>query len=72
MSLFATSSSVSHDTDTTILKMDVCHQCRDRWLLLVALPAFRPRADLPIGMVTFFVAWVIVLPFLIDWKLDIR
>ena len=38
------------------------------WLLLVALPAFRNGIQYPKTMALFFVAWVLVLPFLIPWK----
>lgn len=39
------------------------------WLLVVALPALRSGAPFPRTMALFFVAWVLVLPFVIPWKL---
>jgi len=38
------------------------------WLVVVALPAMMKGAQYPRGMATFFVAWVVVLPFVIPWK----
>lgn len=38
------------------------------WLLLVALPAFRNNIPFPKTMTLFFIAWVLILPFLIPWK----
>ena len=38
------------------------------WLLTVALPAFRDDLPFPKTMALFFVAWVLVLPFLKPWK----
>lgn len=37
------------------------------WLLVVALPAMRNNQGYPSGMATFFLVWVIVLPFVIPW-----
>ncbi len=37
------------------------------WLLFAALPAIRSGADYPKGMAGFFVAWVVILPFVIPW-----
>ena len=38
------------------------------WLLFVALPAYRAGLPFPNGMALFFLVWVIVLPFVIDWR----
>ena len=38
------------------------------WLLFAALPAQLSHQPYPKGMAVFFVAWVIILPFVIDWK----
>ncbi len=38
------------------------------WLLVVALPAIMHKNEYPIGMASFFLVWVIVLPFVIPWK----
>ncbi|GGI57345.1 hypothetical protein [Winogradskyella haliclonae] len=38
------------------------------WLLVVALPAIINGASYPKGMASFFLVWVIVLPFVIPWK----
>lgn len=38
------------------------------WLLVVALPASRNDIPFPKTMALFFVAWVLILPFLIPWK----
>ncbi|MEM6377960.1 MAG: hypothetical protein AAF705_07090 [Bacteroidota bacterium] len=38
------------------------------WLLVVALPAILQKNDYPSGMASFFLIWVIVLPFVIPWK----
>lgn len=38
------------------------------WLLLVALPAFKNDIAFPKTMAMFFVAWVLVLPFVIPWS----
>lgn len=38
------------------------------WLLVVALPAVLYKTAYPKGMATFFIIWVVVLPFIIPWK----
>ena len=38
------------------------------WLLVVASPAILNQKDYPSGMASFFLIWVIVLPFVIPWK----
>jgi len=38
------------------------------WLLVVALPAMIQEKPYPSGMASFFVIWVVVLPFIIPWK----
>ncbi|MBC2845271.1 hypothetical protein [Winogradskyella flava] len=38
------------------------------WLLVVALPAMLNQDPYPKGMAFFFIAWVLVLPFIIPWK----
>lgn len=37
------------------------------WLLVVAIPAIKNNQTYPSGMVTFFLVWVLVLPFVIPW-----
>jgi hypothetical protein len=37
------------------------------WLLVVALPAIKNNQPYPSGMATFFLIWVLVLPFIIPW-----
>lgn len=38
------------------------------WLIVVALPALRNDIPFPKAMASFFVVWVLILPFLIPWK----
>ena len=38
------------------------------WLLVAALPAYCQGTPYPRGMAAFFVVWVVVLPFVVDWK----
>lgn len=38
------------------------------WLAIVALPAIKNNTPYPKGMTVFFLAWVIILPFVIPWK----
>lgn len=38
------------------------------WLLVVALPAILSNAPFPKGMASFFLFWVLILPFVIPWK----
>ena len=38
------------------------------WLLLAALPAIRSGIAYPKSMAAFFLVWVVLLPFVIDWK----
>lgn len=42
---------------------------KSSWLIFAALPAFLNNAPYPRGMATCFVLWVIILPFIIPWKL---
>ncbi|MEM9261886.1 MAG: hypothetical protein AAGA62_19745 [Bacteroidota bacterium] len=37
------------------------------WLLFAALPAILQQEPYPRGMASFFVIWVVVLPFVIPW-----
>ncbi len=37
------------------------------WLLVVAIPAIKNNQSYPSGMATFFLVWVLVLPFVIPW-----
>ena len=37
------------------------------WLVIVALPAIKNDQPSPSGMATFFLVWVLVLPFIIPW-----
>lgn len=41
---------------------------KSSWLLFAALPAIMNNQAYPRGMATFFVVWVLVLPFAIPWK----
>lgn len=38
------------------------------WLIVVALPAIRNAEPYPSSMARFFLIWVIILPFVIPWK----
>ena len=38
------------------------------WLAFAALPAMINNQPYPKGMATFFIIWVIILPFVIPWK----
>lgn len=38
------------------------------WLLVVALPAIKNNQPYPSGMASFFLVWVLVLPFVIPWS----
>lgn len=38
------------------------------WLLFAALPAILKANPYPKGMASFFLVWVLVLPFVIPWK----
>jgi len=38
------------------------------WLVFAALPAMLYSKPFPKGMAVFFVVWVVILPFVIDWK----
>ena len=38
------------------------------WLVFAAFPAMMNTQPYPKGMATFFVIWVVVLPFVIPWK----
>jgi len=38
------------------------------WLLVVAIPAIKNNQSYPSGMATFFLVWVMVLPFVIPWN----
>jgi hypothetical protein len=38
------------------------------WLLVVAIPAIKNNENYPSGMATFFLVWVLVLPFVIPWN----
>jgi hypothetical protein len=41
---------------------------KSSWLIFAALPAMMNNQPYPKGMAIFFVIWVIVLPFVIPWK----
>lgn len=41
---------------------------KSSWLLFAALPALMQQQPYPKGMATFFVIWVVVLPFVIPWR----
>jgi hypothetical protein len=37
------------------------------WLFVVAIPAIKKNQTYPSGMATFFLIWVLILPFVIPW-----
>lgn len=39
------------------------------WLVVVAIPAIHNKQSYPSGMAAFFLAWVLVLPFVIPWTI---
>ena len=41
---------------------------KSSWLLFVALPAMRAQQPYPKEMASFFLLWVLLLPFVIPWK----
>lgn len=41
---------------------------KSSWLLFAALPAILHAQPYPKGMAAFFLAWVIILPFIIPWS----
>lgn len=41
---------------------------KSSWLLFAALPARLNHQPYPKGMALTFVVWVVILPFVIDWK----
>lgn len=41
---------------------------KSAWLLVCALPAIINNTPYPKGMASFFVIWVLILPFIIPWK----
>ncbi|HAS39262.1 MAG TPA: hypothetical protein DCS93_02230 [Microscillaceae bacterium] len=41
---------------------------KSSWLLFAALPALLKNEPYPKPMAAFFVAWVLILPFIIPWK----
>ncbi|MFK7972060.1 MAG: hypothetical protein AB8F95_16955 [Bacteroidia bacterium] len=54
-------------TFSPVLLMQVIY--KGSWLLIVALPAIRAGIHYPKGMAGFFLVWVLVLPFVIPWKI---
>ena len=42
---------------------------KSSWLIVVALPAVLNNTQFPKAMSVFFLIWVIILPFVIPWKL---
>lgn len=53
-------------TFSPVLLMQLIY--KGTWLMVVALPAYRNDGPFPKTMALFFVAWVLILPFLIPWK----
>lgn len=49
-----------------VLLFQLIYKCS--WLVFAALPAYLRAEPYPGGMATFFVVWVLVLPFVIPWK----
>lgn len=41
---------------------------KSSWLLFAALPAMMRQEPYPKAMASFFVAWVLILPFIIPWR----
>lgn len=41
---------------------------KSSWLIFVALPAIMNNQSYPKAMASFFLVWVIILPFVIPWK----
>jgi hypothetical protein len=41
---------------------------KSSWLLFAALPAAIHQSPYPRGMASFFVIWVLILPFVIPWR----
>lgn len=41
---------------------------KSSWLLVAALPAMLQNQPYPKGMASFFLVWVIILPFVIPWS----
>lgn len=41
---------------------------KSTWLAIVALPALLQHKSFPAGMALFFLAWVLILPFVIPWE----
>ena len=41
---------------------------KSSWLIFAALPALLHDQPYPRGMATFFILWIMVLPFVIPWK----
>ena len=41
---------------------------KSSWLLFAALPALLKNEPYPKGMALFFIVWVVLLPFVIDWR----
>lgn len=41
---------------------------KSSWLIFSALPAMLRQEPYPQGMASFFVAWVLILPFVIPWR----
>ncbi len=41
---------------------------KSSWLFFAALPALLRNEPYPRGMATFFVIWVVLLPFVIPWR----
>jgi hypothetical protein len=41
---------------------------KSSWLIFAALPAMIAKQPYPKGMAITFIVWVVILPFVIDWK----
>ncbi len=41
---------------------------KSSWLIFAALPAMLKEEPYPQGMASFFVVWVLILPFVIPWR----
>lgn len=41
---------------------------KSSWLIFAALPAMLRQEPYPQGMASFFVVWVLILPFVIPWR----
>jgi hypothetical protein len=53
-------------TFSPVLLLQVIY--KGSWLLVVAIPAIKNNENYPSGMASFFLVWVLILPFVIPWN----